>query len=124
MKIVLLFALFTSISYAIAEEHHIFQAGKSFIPKVEDKELSGLKNSRGKYKRSEIKKVKITEIEINAGDTITFHNKDNVIHNVFGKGFNFNQEKESIIKKVFKEKGERIIRCAIHPKMKLKIKVK
>lgn len=121
-KIIIFLLTFYSLVIQGAE-HNIYQLGKTFTPQLSEKGLEELKNSRGNYVSRKVKKVKLKLIKIKSGDTISFHNKDTVVHNVFGNGFNFHQGKESINKKTFKKKGTRVIRCAIHPKMKLKVVV-
>lgn len=69
-----------------------------------------------------------TEITLKKGDTIVFVNDDSVTHNVFSRsdGFKFNLkmqkpgEAKSI---VFDKPGVASVRCAIHPKMDLTVKV-
>ncbi len=67
-----------------------------------------------------------TELTIKKGQTVTFKNEDNVAHNVFSKGAKFNLkiqapgEQKSF---AFDEPGIHEVRCAIHPKMMLKVKV-
>ena len=69
-----------------------------------------------------------TEITLKKGDKIVFVNDDTVTHNVFSRseGFKFNLalqkpgEQKTI---VFDKAGVASIRCAIHPKMDLTVKV-
>lgn len=76
------------------------------------------------------KKFDKPEITINKGDTIKFKNNEtNVTHNVFSLGPSNSFElktqppgSESPV--TFNEAGETEIECAIHPTMKLKVKVK
>lgn len=86
----------------IAADHIISQKGKQFNP---------------------------GEIMIKAGESVTFKNDDDTSHNVFSTGENskFNlgiQKPGAETKQSFAAAGETIIRCAIHPKMKLKVIVK
>jgi plastocyanin len=67
-------------------------------------------------------------VTIKAGQSVRFVNDDTVTHNVFAKGenFSFNLKKqapgtESTV--VFPEEGTYECRCAIHPNMKLEVKV-
>jgi plastocyanin len=68
-------------------------------------------------------------ITVNAGDTVTFKNEDDVAHNLFSKSdskvFEIPKQppgsKEAV---TFDKAGEVKIRCAIHPKMKLTVTVK
>ncbi len=108
---------------ASAADHHVFQIGKTFVSNEVEGKFSLLKNGRGRFIKKKVEEYRLTTISIKAGDTVHFHNNDNVVHNVFGKEFDLHQEKNSIKKRIFHEKGTRIIRCAIHPKMKLKIEV-
>lgn len=69
------------------------------------------------------------EITIKAGESVSFKNDDDTSHNVFSSGDNskFNlgiQKPGSETKQTFAAAGETVIRCAIHPKMKLKVIVK
>lgn len=68
-------------------------------------------------------------IEISVGDSIVFKNDDETSHNVFSvtvdQNFNGGITKPGAeIRRKFDVPGELEVRCAIHPKMKLKIKVK
>jgi plastocyanin len=94
-------ALLTAISVAQASEFRIAQKNQEFSQK---------------------------EISIKVGDTIVFANEDNVAHNVFSASENF--EFDSMMQDVGKSSSVRFtkvgvfdIRCAIHPKMKLKVTV-
>ncbi len=66
------------------------------------------------------------KIVIKAGESIKFMNDDGVAHNVFsattGKKFNLKIQDPGTEKSIkFEKKGEVNVRCAIHPKMKLKV---
>jgi len=84
-----------------AEEHVVGQKGKAFSQ---------------------------SEITLKKGDAIVFENDDTVTHNVFSRsdGFEFNLkmqkpgDRKSI---VFDEPGEASVRCAIHPRMELTVRV-
>lgn len=108
----------------LAENFNMIQAGKDFIGDKTDSQLEELKNNRGKYIKRKIKDASVKKLTIKKGDSVTFLNKDNVEHNVFGNDFNFTQKPGSKHKKVFTEAGTRTIRCAIHPRMKIEIEVK
>ncbi len=77
------------------------------------------------------KQFSTESLTIKAGDTVVFQNDDDTSHNVFssteGNKFNLGiQKKDGDTKKVthtFDAPGEVEIRCAIHPKMKLNIKI-
>lgn len=71
----------------------------------------------------------VDELTVKAGDIINFSNKDDVTHNiqvvndsgdVDDKGL---QKPGEIIKETFAKAGSYKIRCAIHPKMKMKVTV-
>lgn len=67
-------------------------------------------------------------IEINRGDTLKFTNSDPTPHHLMvkvdGKPFNKAQPAKSPPVEIkFEQDQEVTVRCAIHPKMKLKVKV-
>ncbi|MBN8531304.1 MAG: cupredoxin domain-containing protein [Alphaproteobacteria bacterium] len=69
-----------------------------------------------------------SEITVKAGDTITFSNDDAIAHNLYSKssGNEFEIPKQDPGSKnpiTFKTPGEAKVQCAIHPKMKLVVKV-
>lgn len=76
------------------------------------------------------KKFDKNEITVTVGDVINFKNEEkDITHNVFSLGPKNNFElktqppgKTSPV--TFKEVGETDVECAIHPGMKLKVKVK
>lgn len=65
-------------------------------------------------------------VTVKKGQTVTFSNDDSVAHNVFSKGAKFNLkiqapgERKSFS---FDEPGTHEVRCAIHPKMILRVTV-
>lgn len=68
-------------------------------------------------------------VEISVGDSVEFKNDDKITHNVFSSTaaikFDLKTQKpglSSVVK--FDTEGEGEVRCAIHPQMKLKLKVK
>jgi plastocyanin len=68
------------------------------------------------------------ELRVHAGDRVVFRNDDDITHNVFSKseGAAFNvklQEPGSDSPVVLERPGVVDVRCAIHPKMKLRIVV-
>jgi plastocyanin len=88
-------------SAAAAEEHTVVQKDRSFAQ---------------------------PEIVVRAGDRIVFSNQDNVTHNLFSRspGFEFEVKvqlpgQETPV--TFDKPGEADVRCAIHPEMKLHLKV-
>lgn len=66
------------------------------------------------------------DVTVKAGQRVTFVNNDTVAHNVFSKDAKFNLkiqppgDKQSVS---FDTPGTYEVRCAIHPKMTLKVKV-
>ncbi len=69
-----------------------------------------------------------TEITVKAGDTLMFENDDSVAHNVMsttpGNTFNLGLLKPGSATPVtFNTPGDILIICAIHPSMKLQVKV-
>jgi len=94
-------ALIAFASSASADEVPVTQKNKKFLP---------------------------TEITIKAGDTIVFRNDDPITHNMFSRSekFEFNlkmQKPGQDLRQSFDEPGTAIVRCAIHPKMKLVVNV-
>lgn len=69
-----------------------------------------------------------TEITIRAGETITFKNQDEFVHNVFsstpGMEFDIRRQNPGGHSTIpFPKAGTAEVRCAIHPRMKLTVKV-
>jgi plastocyanin len=67
-------------------------------------------------------------VTIKKGDTLTFANDDTVPHNILStsKGNEFDlgsQPPGSTTEVTFKEVGEAQVICAIHPRMKLMVKI-
>jgi len=69
-----------------------------------------------------------TEITVAKGQSVTFRNDDPITHNVFsrtkGSQFNLKMQKpgqEDVV--TFEEPGDVVVRCAIHPTMKLTVHV-
>lgn len=90
------------MSKAFAKEHVITQKGKLFSTE---------------------------EITIAPGDTVVFKNDDDTSHNVFsaseGQKFNLGIQKAATQNShKFASAGTAEVRCAIHPKMKLKVNIK
>lgn len=79
--------------------------------------------------RQKDKKFDKTTIEVEPGDKIIFHNDEkDVTHNVYSLGpknqFELKTQAPGSSSEVeFKEEGETEVECAIHPNMKLKVKV-
>lgn len=117
--LLLVFAFSFSFFSANAADVVLLQSGKTFV--------KGLTESKAKEiadDRDEIKKYSFSELKIKAGDTVEFVNSDSVKHNVFLEDlFNFVQLPGAKDKQQFKKPGTYDVRCAIHPKMKIKITV-
>ena len=66
------------------------------------------------------------EITINRGDSLTFTNQDDFIHQVFVSGLFDSDEKApgQKLTESFPQTGTFEVRCHIHPKMKLLVHVK
>jgi plastocyanin len=68
-------------------------------------------------------------VTLKAGDTINFLNSDNVNHNVTVVDENGGAEDKGIQKPgttvpvTFSKPGEYMIRCSVHPRMKMQVKV-
>lgn len=121
----LIFFFFFSFA-AQAESIRLVQAAKSFLGDITDEQADVA------YDDPTIEeKYKVEELKIKAGDTLIFANRDEVSHNVSAKNgeevlFNVDLQKPGIKNDkeiVITKKGEYEIQCAIHPKMKIKLKV-
>lgn len=123
MKILLLLFF---ISLAEAKSIRMVQGGKTFLGDVTDAQ------AQAAYDDPEIEeKHKIENLTLKVGDEISFHNRDEVSHNVSGlvgekvlfdvKLQDPGKANDRNVK--ITEKGEFTIQCAIHPKMKIKVKV-
>jgi plastocyanin len=99
MKRVILAGLLAMVGPAVADDHVIAQSGRSFHP---------------------------SDITINRGDTLTFTNKDDFIHQVYVPGLFDSDEKApgQTLTESFPGGGTFEVRCHIHPKMKLVVHVK
>jgi plastocyanin len=66
-------------------------------------------------------------LSVQSGDTIVFKNDDPVVHNIFSKSdvvtFNEMQDPGDETKITTEAAGTFVVRCAIHPKMKLTVRV-
>lgn len=75
------------------------------------------------------KKFSESEITVQVGDKVVFKNDDEVVHNVYcqakGAEFNIKNQAPGTSKDVtFDNEGTFEIRCALHPKMKMTVRVK
>ena len=94
-------ALLAFSAFAVAADHVITQKGRLFS---------------------------VESITIKKGDTITFSNDDTVPHNILslspGSEFNLGSQRPGSSTPVtFNTAGEFNVMCAIHPRMKLAVKV-
>mgnify|MGYP000909687234 FL=1 len=69
------------------------------------------------------------EVTINKGETLTFTNNDEFIHQIYVNGNNFNFDSDERapgqnITESFTQSGTFEVRCHIHPKMKLVVHVR
>jgi plastocyanin len=69
-----------------------------------------------------------SEVSVRSGDRVVFRNEDTVVHNIYSvsPGFEFEIKTQlpgQSSEERFVGAGEAEIRCAIHPQMKLKVKV-
>jgi plastocyanin len=76
----------------------------------------------------EDKKFSEAEVTIKSGQSVVFANKDPFTHNVYSKtpgmSFDLRTQKSGESSEVkFDHAGESDVQCAIHPQMKMKIKV-
>jgi plastocyanin len=73
------------------------------------------------------KKFSEADLTIRSKDTIVFKNDDPVVHNIFSNSdvltFNATQDPGEETKVTADTKGTFLVRCAIHPKMKLTVRV-
>ena len=98
MKTYLAIALTLASLPAFAEDHRIVQKERRFNP---------------------------TEITIKAGDSLTFTNDDEFIHQMYADGLFDSDEKKpgQSLTQVFPRQGTFEVRCHIHPKMKLAVRI-
>ena len=99
MKRIILAGLLAMAGPAFADDHVIAQSGRAFHP---------------------------GEITVNRGDSLTFTNQDDSIHQVYVSGL-FDSDERAPGQKLtenFPQTGTFEVRCHIHPKMKLLVHVK
>ena len=68
----------------------------------------------------------VKELTISAGESVTFVNSDSVKHNILIKDIDFNsgsQDPGAEATAKFDAAGKYKVRCGIHPKMKMTVKV-
>ena len=88
----------------------------------------GIAYAEGTTVYQEDKKFSDPEVTIKAGQSVIFANKDPITHNVYSKtpgmSFDLKTQKPGESSEVkFDHAGESEVQCAIHPQMKMKIKV-
>jgi plastocyanin len=93
--------------------------------------VSGL--STGAFAATEVihqqgRAFSVESLTVKKGEPVTFLNDDSVPHNIMStsKGNEFNlgsQAPGSSVDVVFKEAGDVMVICAIHPRMKMTVKV-
>ncbi len=101
-KLLPIFLLLPAAAFAADEAHTIVQKGRAFRP---------------------------AEVSINRGESLTFTNNDDFIHQIYvdGSGFSFDTDEKNPgqnITETFTASGTFEVRCHIHPKMKLVVHVK
>ena len=101
-KLALLFLLAPWPAFAADEAHTIVQKGRAFHP---------------------------GEVSINRGESLTFTNDDEFIHQIYSKSdsFNFDTDEKNPgenVTETFTASGTFEVHCHIHPKMKLVVHVK
>ena len=89
-------------AFAADEAHTVVQKGRAFRP---------------------------AEITINRGESLTFTNNDQFIHQIYaqGAGFSFDSDEKNPgenITETFTVPGTFEVRCHIHPKMKLAVHIR
>lgn len=97
-----LLAFLTTPAFAADEAHTVVQKGRAFRP---------------------------AEVSINRGESLTFTNDDEFIHQIYvqSPGFAFDSDERNPgqdITESFTAPGTFEVRCHIHPKMKLLVHVK
>ena len=101
-KLIPLFLAMPAAAFAADEAHTIVQKGRAFRP---------------------------AEVTISRGESLTFTNNDDFIHQVYVQGpvFSFDTDEKNPgqnITETFTTAGTFEVRCHIHPKMKLVVRVR
>src|ERR1700761_2037969 len=98
MKNLIVALLILAPATAFADDHTIIQKGRRFTP---------------------------TEVTIRKGDTLTFTNDDEFIHQIYSAGLFDSDERQpgQTIQEGFPQSGTFEVHCHIHPKMKLVVHV-
>ena len=90
--------------------------------------LSGAYAASGHVVTQSGKKFSVKKMTVSVGDVITFVNDDKMVHNIHtltpGFEFDLGAQKPGEKSEVsFSQPGKLKVRCAIHPKMKIKVTV-
>ena len=101
-KLLVPFLLWPALAFAADDAHTVIQKGRAFHP---------------------------AEVTINRGESLTFTNNDDFIHQIYaqGSGFAFDSDEKNPgqnITESFTTAGTFEVRCHIHPKMKLVVHVR
>ena len=119
IKTIILFLILSFAANVFAADFILLQTGKAFVKDIDEEKAKSIAENR-----DEVKKYSFDELKIKEGDSVDFRNVDSVKHNVVAEDlFNFVQPYGSKDKYKFTKKGSYNVRCAIHPKMKIKIVV-
>jgi len=127
MKILFLsLSIILSTGSVFAAEVNIYQVDKVFLKDISEEQAGQVFDDE-----TIEEKYKVEEMNLKVGDTINFLNRDDARHNVNGKVdgekvFDVkiqNPGKSNDKSVTLKKKGEYEIKCMIHPKMKIKLKV-
>jgi plastocyanin len=125
MKLLIATVLLSSMTFA--ENFTVVQGGKEFLGDLSRDDVAKLKKPNGRFIKSKVKKQALKEIKIKEGDSVTFFNYDRVSHNLSNKEMKVNIKQPKFedkgYKVDFKKKGEYEIKCKVHPKMKILVKV-
>ena len=124
LKMIGVLLLLMSIAYA--KEINIVQVGKTFTKGISDKTASKILDDPDLEDR-----YKVDSITIKQGDVLNFANRDEGSHNVRAISgdeeiFDVKLQRPGMKndKKItLSNKGEFEVKCRIHPKMKMKVKV-
>ncbi len=126
MKKLTVYLLLLSSPIAFSATIRMVQSDKTFLGSITDKEAAEAFDNPAIEEKN-----KVETLNLKQGDTIIFANRDEVKHNVSGWNGTVNifdvkiqepgpNNDRSII---LDKKGNFVIQCAIHPKMKIKLKV-
>jgi hypothetical protein len=124
VKFALVLMVLFSLQTLSAKDIVMVQSDKTFLGNIPPEKIEEL------WENPLIEKeFKVEEVKLKVGDGILFKNRDIVNHNVSGKisdetifDVTLQEPGEKNDRKItLKKKGEYVVQCAIHPKMKLKV---